>query len=217
MLEIINQHVVKIALALHEGDSVLQVAKKTGSSYGWVHKWIEKLEEIGAVKRGDGIEINDETLLKKFRDIAKSVISRKLELKDAYLLPNFSGMNYAYTKTDAVYIWTKGGYQIGRSRRNYPIFIKVLKEDLEEWKKFLRSFSIDYSIGKRDGDNIYFVLFPEDSFETEWVENASVEPLQEAVDWARKYEANFLPALEILGKMYGIDLDVEYSERKMIK
>lgn len=212
MLDLINHHVAKIAVALREGDSVLAISRRTGSSYGWTYRWIRRLEEIGAVERkGEGLEIKDRMFVEEFRELARSVLRRKMELKDAYLLPNFSGMKYAFTKTDAVFIWTKGGYQLGRSRKDYPIFIKVLRKDLEGWKKFFREFSVKFGVEERVGSGIYFVLFPEESFSSEWVENARVTPLEETVEWAEKHRSSFQPALEMLDEMYDLGLRVRYS------
>lgn len=217
MTSVINQHVAKIALALKEGDSISRISKKIGSSYGWTYKWVKKLEELGVLNRKkEGIEITDRDLIREFRSLAKSVLQREMKLEDAYLLPNFSGMRYAFTKTDAVFIWTKGGYQIGRSKGNYPIFVKVLEEDLERWKNFFKDFSADYSVEKRTGEGIYFVLFPERDFKSEWVDNSSVIPLEETVEWARKYEYNFQPGLEMLDELYDLGLGIEYRERAAV-
>ncbi len=216
MLEIINSHVAKISLALKEGDSIMNLSKKIGSSYGWTHKWIKKLEEIDAIRIEDGVKVNNKELINKYKELGKEILRKKLELKDAYLLPNFSKMKYAFTKTDAVFIWTKGGYQIARSKRDYPLFIKVLKKDLDEWKDYLDDLSIKYCIEERSGKGIYFVLFPVEDFESEWVENSSVIPLEETIKWAKKYDMNFQPALEMLDEIYGLDLDIKYKEKGKI-
>lgn len=217
MMSVINHHVAKIALALKEGDSISQISKKIGSSYGWTYKWVKKLEELGVLnRRKEEIEIVNESLIEKFRSLAKSVLKREMKLEDAYLLPNFSGMKYAFTKTDAVFIWTKGGYQIGRSKRDYPIFIKVLEKDLKRWKNFFKDFSADWSVEKRTGEGIHFVLFPERGFESKWVDNSSVIPLEETVEWARKYEYNFQPGLEMLDELYDLGLGIEYRERAAV-
>lgn len=207
MLELINSYVAKILLIAKEGDSIRSISKKIGSSYGWTYKWIKKLEEIGALKRGKrGIEIKN-GLSEEFESLVKSILKKKLELKDAYLLPNFSGMKYTYTKIDAVFIWTKGGYQIGRSKNNYPIFIKVLKEDLKNWKNFFREYGIECNIGERKKtEGIHFILFPTKNFKTERVGISSVIPLEETIKWAQKYKYNFQPALEMLNKMYNLEI-----------
>lgn len=213
MLDAINPHVVKILLAMEEGDSIKRISRKTGSSYGWTHKWVVQLEELGVLERDRGVRLRDEELFNRFLSLAKSVLSRKMELGDYYMLPNFSGLKYSYTKTDAVFIWTKGGYQIGRSRKNYPIFINVLDKDSEDWRSFFREFSVNCNIQERLDRGIHYVMFPQDNFEVEWVGSTPVTPLHETVDWAGKYKYNFQPALEMLDEMYGLDLDIKYRER----
>ncbi|MDY6788519.1 MAG: helix-turn-helix domain-containing protein, partial [Candidatus Nanohaloarchaea archaeon] len=198
MFELLNQHTAKVFLAGEEGDSIRSIARKAGTSYGWAYKWVKRLEEFNIVGLEEGFKVKDEEIAEKFESLAQALVSRKLELKDAYLLPNFSGLKYAYCKTDAVFVWTKGGYQIGRSKKEYPIFIQILEDDLEEWKEFFQRFSVEFNIGERGGTGIYFVLYPVDSFETEWVENAQVVPLEDTMDWAEKYKYNFQPAIEML-------------------
>jgi hypothetical protein len=144
-------------------------------------------------------------------------LRKDLELDDAYLLPNFSGMEYRFSKTDAVFIWTKGGYQIGRDRNDYPIFIDVYKDDVEEWKSFFEDFGIETSVGERtEVEGIHFVLYPVTEMKVDQVDAASVTPLDETVRWAEQYTANFQPALEMLDEMHDLDLGVEYRERKVM-
>lgn len=215
MLDTVNQHVAKIILATADGDSINRIAKKTRSSYGWTHHWIERLAEIGVIERDDGVRITDQPFAESFESVAKTVLRRAMELEDAYLLPNFTGLEYAYTKTDAVYHWTRGGYQIGRSQSDYPIFIDVLEADVEAWQQFFAEFGLATRIEDRSGEGIYFVLFPREGIEAEWQENASVIPLQDTVDWMKQYAVNFEPALEMVDEMYDLDLGFEYRERAM--
>lgn len=213
MLDLVNRHVTKIILAAEDGDSVASISRKTGSSYGWTHEWVQRLEEVGVVKKRNGVRILDEEFADRFEEVARTVLKRRMDLDDAYLLPNFAGMPYAYTKTDAVYVWTKGGYQIGRSRDDYPIFIAVEKGDVTEWREFFKGFGIEAFVEERDGEGIHFVLFPREDFRAEWVENASVIPLGETVEWMIEYEPNFQPALEMVQEMYDLDLGVTYREK----
>lgn len=217
-LDFVNPHVTKILLAVQDGDSINRIAQKAGGSYGWTHRWIERLEELGVIERDDGVYVADTEFQEAFEGVAQTVLSREMALEDAYALPNFSGLDYRYAQTDAVYLWTKGGYQIGRNRDDYPIFLDVVDNDVEAWEAFFDDFGADYRIGERDpdGDGIYFVMFPQDEIDYEWVEHAAVPPLQETVDWAQQYEANFQPALEMLAEMYDLELDVTYRERKTI-
>lgn len=216
--DLINPYVSKILLAIQEGNSINQLSKKTGISYAYTHQWIKRLEDINAIEIEVGIHIKDDEFYRAYEEVAQTVLGRSIDLEDAYLLPNFAGMDYRFSRTDAVFIWTKGGYQIGRNREDYPIFIDVLEEDTEDWQNFFDQYGIDTTIEERrtGGDGIYYVLFPRDSFGTRWMENASVTPLEETVEWARQYEVNFQPALEMLDEMYDLELDVEYRERNVM-
>lgn len=216
MLDVINQHVAKIILAAEDGDSISQLSTKIGASYGWTHKWVDRLEDIGVITRDNGITVIDDTFSGAFETTAKTVLEKGLELEDAYLLPNFANLPYAYTKTDAVYIWTRGGYQIGRNQENYPIFIAVREEDVEAWQQFFADFDIDAYVEKREGGGIYVVLFPQEEVDAEWVENAAVISLQDTIAWAQQYPANFQPALEMLNEMHDVAVDETYRERTTI-
>lgn len=219
-LDLINSHVAKIILAIEEGDSINQVSRKTGGSYGWTHQWVKRLEEINVIERDQGIQIKDDEFAQDFENLAKLVLEREIDYNDAYLLPNFSGLEYRYSHTDAVYIWTEGGYQIGRNQDDYPIFVDVVQDDITEWQAFFNEFSLESNIEERTQDGepgIYYVLFPREEFESEWSDSASVMPLDETVEWATTYEVNFQPALEMLDKMYDLELGVEYRERNVME
>ena len=216
-LDFVNRHVAKILLAVEDGDSINRISEKIDSSYSYTYEWVNRLEEIGVFEAEDGIQILDSEFVDSFKDVSQTVLSRDLELDDAYLLPNYAGMDYRYSKTDAVFIWTKGGYQIGRNQNDYPVFIDVYQEDVEEWREFFQGFGIETSVGERtEKDGIHFVLYPREEMETEWVESASVTPLDETVNWAEQYRANFQPALEMLDEMYDLGLGVEYRERNVM-
>ena len=214
MLEVVNQHVAKIVLATEDGDSITRIAEKIGASYGWTHKWVTQLEDIGVVDRNGGVVITDDAFATAFETAAKTVLRRRIALDDAYLLPNFAGMDYAYTKTDAVYVWTKGGYQIGRNQDDYPIFIDVVADEVDAWQAFFADFDVDARVAERGGEGIYFVVFPHDAIEAEWVEHAAVAPLPDTIDWMQQHAASFQPALEMIDEMYDLDVGVTYRERE---
>jgi len=217
-LDFVNRHVAKILLAVEDGDSINQVSEKIDSSYSYTYEWVNRLEEVGVLERENSIQVTDEGFIESFENVARTVLKRDLELSEAYLLPNFTDMEYRYSKTDAVYVWTKGGYQIGRNQDDYPIFIDVYEDNVEAWKEFFQGFGIETSVGDRpETDRIHFVLYPQEEMEVDRVEGASVAPLDETVEWAEQYRANFQPALEMLDEMYDLGLDVEYSERNVMR
>lgn len=216
-LDFVNRHVAKILLAVEDGDSINRISQKAGSSYSYTYEWVDRLEEIGALERNNGAHVRDKEFIESFNEVAKTVLRKDLMLDDAYLLPNFSGLEYRFSKTDAVFIWTKGGYQIGRDRTDYPIFIDVYQEDVEEWESFFEDFGVETTVGERTEDEgIHFVLYPVTEMEIDRVDAASVTPLDETVEWAEQYTANFQPALEMLDEMHDLDLGVEYRERKVM-
>ncbi|WP_436935747.1 helix-turn-helix domain-containing protein [Halovenus marina] len=216
-LDFVNRHVAKILLAVEDGDSINRISEKIDSSYSYTYEWVNRLEEAGVLEREDGVQVVDEAFVDSFEQVARTVLKRDLDLSEAYLLPNFAGMQYRYSKTDAVYIWTKGGYQIGRNKSDYPIFIDVYEDDVEQWEEFFQSFGINTGIGeRRNAEGIHFVLYPQSEMKIDRVESASVTPLNETVDWAEEYKANFQPALEMLDEMYELNLGVEYRERNVM-
>lgn len=108
-----------------------------------------------------------------------------------------------------------------------PNYRSVTPRERSRWKAYLaqrfekpkNEIGLEHSVESRiqEGESgIYFVLFPKPEFESEWFENASVTPLDEIVEWAKQYEANFQPALEMLDELHGLDLDVEYRKRESL-
>lgn len=147
--ELVNQRAAKILLTVEDGDSINRISKKAGSSYSCTYKWSEKLEEVGVLERNDGVRTRDQNFCDTFQDVAQTTLRKRLDFDEAYLLSNFSGLEYRFSKTDAVYTWTKSGYQIGRNQRDYPVFIDILEKDVEEWRKFFKGFGVETSVEDR--------------------------------------------------------------------
>ncbi len=213
MIETINPYIIRILITAKDNDSIRLISKKINLSYAWTYNWIQKLVELGIIKRkGQKIKINRENkIYKEFIQFIKKILKEKLSLTDAYSLPNLAGLEYAFTSTDAVFIWTKGGYNVGRSKMNYPIFIEVLEKDLDEWCKFFKNFSIKYSKAIKRKKGIYFILMTEIKIEKEFVNGVFVIPLKRTIDYAKKYIYNFEPALEMLDHMYNLNIKIKYA------
>lgn len=219
MIDIINPYVAKILITARDGDSIRAISKRIALSYAWTYKWVEKLVEIGIMKRkGQKIKVNTEDVTyQAFLGLIKTSLQHHLTLSDAYALPHLSGLTYAFTETDAVFIWTDGGYNIARSRDNYPIFIEVLDKDIEQWKRFFKNVvvGVTTNIEKRKG--IYFVLMPKKEITNILKGDVYVIPLENTVAYAQKYIYNFQPALEMLDQMYNLNMNVEYAEKIKLK
>ena len=216
MLDLINPYVVKIAIAARNRDSIMQISKKIKESYGWTYKWVSELEKAGVIKRKkQEIRINkDNSFYKLINKLIKISIKYGLSLSDAYLLPNLTGLEYIFTNTDAVFIWTKGGYNIGRSKDSYPIFIEILEKDKSAWEKFFSKLNVKYTFRNERKKWIYFVISLSKNLEKEYCEGMPVLTLARTSEWATTYSFNFQPALEMLDELYNLKIGASYAKIK---
>ncbi|MBI2138698.1 hypothetical protein HYU13_03860 [Candidatus Woesearchaeota archaeon] len=213
MFDLINPYTAKIAIAARDGDSIRSISKKIKESYGWTYKWVLDLEKTGVItRRGQEIRINKKNRFYKALIRCTTSLTNALNLRDAYLLPNLTGLDYIFTCTDAVFAWTKGGYNIGRSKKCYPIFIEVLEKDKPDWERYFSTLKIAYSFKREKKKGIYFIISLCGEMEREYCGDIPVLPLAKTVEWAKKYSFNFQPALEMLGSLYHLPVGEKYAE-----
>lgn len=145
-------------------------------------------------------------------------LARRTNVSQAYELLNQAGMDYALTGPDAVFLWTKGGYHVDRFFGFYPIHLKIRKNDLRKWEKFLDSrkqrFHVKDEPVRETLFGLFYVLYPEKDFRTANVEAFRVDPLKDTVEFCQSKIYSYEPALEMLNEMYGLGLKVEYREAK---
>ena len=145
-------------------------------------------------------------------------LARRINISRAYNLLKEAIMEYALTGPDAVFIWTKGGYQVDRFFGFYPIHLKVKKNDLGRWKRFFSSKKQRFHIVGRPVREtlfgLFYVLYPEADFKTEDVDGFRVDPLKDTVEFCREKIYSYEPALEMLDEMYDLGLKIEYREEK---
>jgi len=143
-------------------------------------------------------------------------LAKRINISEAYDLLKQVNMKYALTGPDAVFLWTKGGYQVDRFFGFYPIHLKVRKGDLRGWKNFFRSrkqkFYIKDQSVRKTLFGLFYVLYPEVDFRTEDIEGFMVEPLKVTVEFCRRHVYSYEPALEMLDEMYDLGLKVKYKE-----
>lgn len=148
----------------------------------------------------------------------KEYISRKTNIVKAYELVKEGGRKYAFTEADAVFFWTRGGYQADRFFGFYPIHIAVNRHELRAWKKFFHTRKqrviVENEPVRATMFGLFYVLHPHDRFRAEDVEGTSVLPLKETVEFCKKNKFTYQPALEMLDEMYGLKLKVKYREEK---
>jgi hypothetical protein len=144
-------------------------------------------------------------------------VAKKSSISFAYELVRDAEMKYAFTNVDAVFFWTKGGYNADRFFAFYPIHLKVKKDESENWQEFFKSKGKRSHInGKAVKETLYgcfYVLYPESRFRAVEVEGFSVIPLEETVEFCKENIYTYEPALEMLDEMYGLGLGVRYREK----
>ena len=153
----------------------------------------------------------------KYRVVSQDELFRKrANVAESYNMINKAKMGYAFTEKDAVFVWTKGGYQADRFVCFYPIHIKARKSDLRKWKAFFKlRGKIFYIFGKPIKETffgVFYVLYPQDSFKAERVNGFSVIPLKDTVEFCKKNIYTYEPALEMLNEMYKLGLKIKYKE-----
>lgn len=142
-------------------------------------------------------------------------VRTKNDISGGYELLKRAKLPYALTDVDGVFVWTRGGYNADRFFGFYPIHLKILKPDTPKWRKFFRnagkkSFLADNK-PKETLFGVFYVMHPEGMMDAETVAGLKVEPLNETVDFCRKYIYTFEPALEMLDEEYHLGLKVRYS------
>ena len=145
-------------------------------------------------------------------------LAKRIDIAASYELLNEASIRHALTGPDAVFFWTKGGYQVDRFFGFYPIHLKVEKRDLIKWKKFFASrkkgFRVKDKPSKKTLFGTFYVLYPEDSFKAELVGGFCVAPLKETVEFCQRNIYSYEPALEMLDEMYSLGLHAKYMETK---
>lgn len=218
MYEQFDATTAKVVLAAEPGDSVRRVSQKIDEPYETVRQKVKRLEEAGMVESDDGVRVTAPSVENSvYQSAAAGARVSSPSVQEAYVLPHFADRPFAFTRIDAVYVWTRGGYQVARSPDDYVIFVAV--EEPAYWKNFFADFGMPANDERKPVDDfdgsVQFVVEERDKVEPERVEGQPVISLDETVEYMRDNFAQFQPALEMLHEMYDeLDLDVSYSETK---
>ncbi|MBI3031857.1 hypothetical protein HYY69_00105 [Candidatus Woesearchaeota archaeon] len=207
-INMINPYIVKIIVSIKPRDSINAISKRIGLSYGWTYKWIKALEEADMVKltRMNVYLQERSQVYIKFNEFIQSVLSKKIQFH--YEVLSLFGISYCFTKSDAVFVWTKGGYNIGRYKHYYPIFIKVDAKErlLFEW------YCKKLGLSTRKKKGIFYVVDYDDSLKKEFYEGIPVDSLSETIQFMKENQYNFQPALEMIQEMHQKRLGIKYKE-----
>jgi len=210
-LETINPYVLKILISARKQDSISSISKRISLSYGWTHKWVGELAKEGVFKekwRGITLQEGNE----KYKAILRFIKENLSNISFYYSVLTLFGIKYCFTKTDAVYLWTEGKYNIARYRDYYPVFIKVKKTDYSYFLGYCKKLGLNINSGK----GIFYVPEVLEEFECEKKKGFPVDRLNETIAFMKKNIYNFQPALEMIQEMYGKKLKIAYKEANSI-
>jgi len=160
------------------------------------------------------------------RDAARELVAASAgvsspSVKETYVIPQFEDWPFAFTRIDAVCVWTQGGYQVGRNPDDYPLFLAVHEQDVDAWETFFESFDLPTAFERQPQERLdgplQIVLKPRPSLDIEHVEGYPVIPRAETIEYMRENYAQFQSALAMLDRMYeDLDSDVAYRETERI-
>jgi hypothetical protein len=146
----------------------------------------------------------------------REYLEKKFNIGDTYDLVKEAKLKYAFTGPDAVFFWTKGGYNVDRFFGFYPIHLKIERRELENWKTFFMSRDKKMHI---NGESIkqmllgaFYVVYLDSEFKTEDVDGFKVIPLDETIKFCEKNIYAYEPALEMINELYNLELKIRYKE-----
>jgi hypothetical protein len=207
---------LKTLLAIDPGDTIVGVARKIDENRETIRRTVDRLEAEGYVEYDGGLTVVDDAVRDAgLQFLAASTDVSPPSISEAYVLSQFAGMEFAFIGIDAVYVWTRGGYQVAREPDDYPLFIAVEETDFEEWERFFDRFDIPVSQERQSREKIdgplQIVVERRDSIDAELVDGRPVISLDETVEFAREHYATFQSALSMLDRMYEeVDSDADY-------
>jgi len=206
-IETLNPYVIKILVSLRKEDSISSISKRINLSYGWTHKWVNELVKEGILKeKWRGVVLNEKN--KSYKIIIKFLKESLNKISFYYSALQLFGIEYCFTKTDAVYLWTEGRYNIARYKEHYPIFIKIKNKDYDIFLDYCKRLGLKINSNKGVFYNVEIV----EEIKAVRKKDFYVVSLNEAIKFMQENIYNFEPALEMIKEMYNKKLNVRYKE-----
>ena len=154
-----------------------------------------KLNYVKRVRRG------------RYKVVTPSKFIRKIveeNLKQADILKK-AKKKFAFCDDTAVRIWSNGYYWTNFTIGFKPVHLKILKKDLDYWKKFFKENDAEFYLNENKVMfGIMFILHPADKIEIVWKDKIPVVPLKEVINFCEKRTLAYEPVLKYLEKEYGI-------------
>jgi DNA-binding Lrp family transcriptional regulator len=218
MYELFDETAARVLLAIDSGESIRRVAQQIHTPYETVRQAVNRLEDAGFLAYDDGLFVTDDRVREVAHDllVASAGVSPP-SIEEAYVLPQFGDWPFAFARIDAVYVWTQGGYQVGRAPDDYPLFLAVREQDVEAWEDFFQQFGLPTAFERQPRDALdgplQVVLDARSELRPDHVEGYPVVSRNETIDFMHEHYATFQSALAMLDRMYDdLDLDVAYRE-----
>ena len=218
MYEVLDDTAAQVILAIESGDSIRRVAQHLHTPYETVRQAVNRLEDAGYISYDDGLSVVDE----RVRDAARELVAASAgvsppSIEKAYVIPQFGDRPYAFARIDAVYVWTQGGYQVGRNPDDYTLFLAVHQQDVDAWETFFESFNLPTAFERQPRDeldgSLQIVLEPRPSLDITHVGGYPVITRAETIEYMLENYAQFQSGLAMLDRMYeDLDLGVAYRE-----
>ncbi len=210
-IELLNPYVIKILISIRREDSIRSISKRIGLSYGWTHKWAGELIKEGILKekwRGVVLQENNKSY-KKILNFVKEALN---DIRFYYAALGLFGIEYCYTKTDSVYVWTEGRYNIARYKEYYPVFVKIKEKDYPLFLEYCKRLSLNINSKK----GVFYSPEIVKDFKCIKKDNSCVETLDSTIEFMKENIYNFQPALEMIKEMYHKKINIKYKEANLL-
>ncbi len=213
MTDIINPVTAAIIKEAKDGDTIREIAMRTGFAYSAVYRWVTELA------KHDMFEVKDEgnrkrvyakhtTLYIQFAGLIRSVNEADRD-KAFWAFIRKTGLKVRLVGGTAISLWTRGSYIPG-DFFDKIYMLEVVAKDLNKLRSELDRHKISYTEGEKKEARPLVFMSTKKEFSIERIEGIPVMPLKELVEWCEKL--NLDAALEHLDALYGLGLKTRYSE-----
>ena len=213
MIDIINPVTAAVIKEAKDGDTIREIAMKTGFAYSAVYRWVMELA------KHDMFEVKDEgnrkriyakhtAMYNQFAGLIKSVGEAERD-KAFWTFARKTNLRIRLAGGTAISLWTRGSYITGDFFDKIYI-LEVATKDLDNLKKELERNKIIYTYSEKKDARPLIFLIAKKGFSIERIEGIPVMPLKELVEWCKKLSLDAV--LEQLDALYGLGLKTKYSE-----
>jgi hypothetical protein len=213
MMNIINPITAAVIKQAQNGDTIREVAKKTGFAYSAVYRWVIELAKCYIFEIKD--EGNKKRIYAKHSDLYNQFASLIKSLNEANQDREFwafikkTNLKVRFTDGTAISLWTHGSYITGDFFDKIYI-LEVAAKESDKLKDELDKHGIEYTEGEKKDVKPLVFLSTRSDFHVEKLEGIPVMPLMELVEWCKNLDLD--AALEHLNDLYNLGLKQKYSE-----